>query len=322
MSKKIVLPRTIPATILTGFLGAGKTTFLNYILKKQKDFKVAVIINEIGAVNIDHGLLEVADDQVVEMSNGCVCCTIRADLLQGIIRLLKRTSFDYLVIETTGLADPGPVAQTFLNVPELQQYVKLDSIITLVDAVNFFDQVAQSPTTESQVEMADFILLNKLDIATPEQTAAVRARLRELNPHASIHDSVRGEIDLTHLWDVHAFDITAKLEKRPDLLDETVHHHDEEIKAHTITMNQPFAVDRFEKFVQELSTHARILRSKGILYLKGDNRRGVFHGVNDRYTIYWDRLWKPEEPRISTLVFIGKDVPIDDIRTNLTRCTA
>ncbi len=312
----------IPATVLTGFLGAGKTTFLNYLLKEQNQYKVAVIINEIGAVNIDHGLVEWNEDSVVEMSNGCICCTIRTDLIQGIVNLLKRSKFDYLVIETTGLADPGPVAQTFLNVPELHSFVKLDSIITLVDAVNFFDQAKASPTTDAQVEVADFIILNKVDLADADQLRKVKKRLNRLNPHATIYEATNGRIDLSLIWDVHAFNLDAKLAVRPNLLDETIHYHDETIKPFTLTYEQPFSLPTLEKWIQDLSTTTHILRSKGIVQIEGSDRRIVFHGVNDRYSLYWDRPWKEDEERKSVMVFIGTDLPKQQIEDGLKKCIA
>jgi G3E family GTPase len=323
--KKIEPPvSAIPATVLTGFLGAGKTTFLNYILKEQKDLKVAVIINEMGAVNIDGGLIETSDESVVEMSNGCICCTVRADLLQSILKLIKKSKFDYLVIEPTGIADPGPIAQTFLNVVELQPYVKLDSIICLVDALNFFDHCKISPTTESQVEMADFIILNKIDIAPPEILHAVEKRIKELNPHATIHHAEHGKIDLAQIWDVKAFDPKHIPYNPMDLLkhedEHEHHHHDDDIQSKTLIFDQPFNPQLFETLLTELSKRCHIIRSKGILYLNDQERRAIFHGVNDRYSLYWDRPWKKGEPKQSQLVFIGKDVPFDDIENNLRKC--
>lgn len=321
MAQKVPLPEhAIPATILTGFLGAGKTTFLNYLLQEQKGLKIAVIINEIGAVNIDNQLTEFSEDSVVEMSNGCICCTVRTDLLQAILKLLKNSKFDYLVIEATGLADPGPIAQTFFNIPELQPYVKLDSVITLVDAMNFKDQCRISPTTEAQVEMADFILLNKVDCVDRADIDSLKERLKELNSHATIHETVKGRVPLDLIWDKNAFFLDTKLLTRPDLLDETVHRHDHEIKSITLTYDQIFKLDVFEAFLRELSARYHILRSKGILHFDGYDRRSVFHGVNDRYSMYWDRPWKKDEVRQSVLVFIGKDLPEEDIKTNLNRC--
>src|SRR6478735_5180796 len=176
----------IPVSILTGFLGAGKTTLLNYILKQQHGYKFAVIVNEVGKIGIDGMLVENSRDEVVEMSNGCLCCTVRKDLVKGVQNLLKKGGFDYLLIETTGIADPGPVAQTFLNIPQLQQYVRMDSIITVVDSEQIEKQMKETETAREQIAMADFLLLNKTDLVSPEQLDQLEIKVRELNPHATI----------------------------------------------------------------------------------------------------------------------------------------
>src|SRR6201985_1271056 len=175
----------VPVSILTGFLGAGKTTLLNYILEQQHGYKFAVIVNEVGKIGIDGMLVENQQDEVVQMNNGCLCCTVRKDLVKGVQNLLKKGGFDYLLIETTGIADPGPVAQTFLNIPQLQQFVRLDSIITVVDAEQIEKQMKETETARDQVAMADFLLLNKTDLVSEEELVALEAKMRALNPHAT-----------------------------------------------------------------------------------------------------------------------------------------
>ena len=175
--------KPIPVTILTGFLGAGKTTLLNFILRQKHGYKFAVIVNEIGKIGIDGALIEKTSDEILEMSNGCLCCTVRKDLVKGVQNLVKKGGFDYLLIETTGIADPGPVAQTFLNIPQLQQFVRMDSIITVVDAEQIEKQMAETETAREQIAMADFLLLNKTDLVDEPHLRALETKVRELNPH-------------------------------------------------------------------------------------------------------------------------------------------
>ncbi len=184
-------PKIIPVSILTGFLGAGKTTLLNYILRGQSKYKFAIIVNEIGKIGIDGQLVENQKDEMVELSNGCVCCTVRKDLVQGIQRLLKKGGFDYILIETTGIADPGPVAQTFVNIPALQKFVQLDAIITVVDAEQILKQLADIEVATDQIAMADFVLLNKTDLVDDAHLGRVGEKIRALNPHTRIlaHDA-------------------------------------------------------------------------------------------------------------------------------------
>ncbi len=210
----------IPATILTGFLGAGKTTLLNYILDQQHGYKFGIIVNEVGEIGIDGQLVENQKDELVQMNNGCVCCTVRKDLVKGIQQLLKRGGFDYLLIETTGIADPGPVAQTFMNIPQLQQLVRLDSIITVVDAEQIHKQMKDTETAREQIAMADFVLLNKTDLATPAQLDTLEAEIRDLNPHTSIFRTNKSQVNLKQLLDMNAFDVDHKLAVDPDFLNE------------------------------------------------------------------------------------------------------
>lgn len=310
----------IPVTILTGFLGAGKTTLLNYILQQQHGYKFAVIVNEIGKIGIDSQLVENAKEEIVEMNNGCVCCTVRKDLVKSIQTLIKRGGFDYLLIETTGIADPAPVAQTFLNIPQLQQFVQLDSIITVVDAEQIEKQMAEVETAREQIAMADFVLVNKTDLVDEAHLQALECKIAELNPQAQTFRTNQSQVNLKEVLDMAAFDVDKKLAVDPKFLDELNQRHHHEIKSVSFTFEKPFSLDRFQAFVEELNGKAKIFRSKGFISISGNPRRAIFHGVNNRFTVLWDRLWNKEETRMSQFVFIGKDIDEGAIRAGLEKC--
>src|ERR1700758_1445092 len=203
--------KIIPVSVLTGFLGAGKTTLVNHILREQSEYKFGLIINEIGKIGIDGQLVQTETEDIVEMSNGCICCTVRKDLVKGIQKLLKRDKLDYILIETTGVADPGPVAQTFLNIPQLQQYARLDSIITVVDAEHLAAQLREVEVAREQITLADFILINKVDLVNAEELNTVREQIFGLNPHARVFHTEHSRVNLKELLDLNAFDLDRKL---------------------------------------------------------------------------------------------------------------
>ena len=314
--------KPVPVTILTGFLGAGKTTLLNYILKQQHGYKFAIIINEVGKIGIDGGLIEKTSDEILEMSNGCLCCTVRKDLVKGVQNLLKKGGFDYLLIETTGIADPGPVAQTFLNIPQLQQFVRMDSIITVVDTEQIEQQMRDTETAREQIAMADFLLLNKTDLVDEAHLTRIEAKARELNPHAQIFRTNHSQVNLKELLDMHAFDVDQKLTVDPEFLNELQARHHHDIQSFSFEFDRAFNVEKFEFFVQRLSEKEKVFRSKGFLAIAGNPRRAIFHGVNNRFTILWDRLWEKTEARTSQLVFIGKALDEARIHAELEKCLA
>jgi len=312
--------KPIPVTILTGFLGAGKTTLLNYILKQQSTYKFGIIVNEVGAIGIDGQLVENAAEEMVQLNNGCICCTVRKDLVKGVQRLLQRGGFDYLLIETTGIADPGPVAQTFLNIPQLTKYVRLDSIITVVDAEHIAQQMHEAETAREQIAMADFVLLNKIDLVTEPSLAATEALIRDLNPHAEIFRTGHSQVNLGQLLDMNAFDVDRKLAVDPQFLNELEHRHHSDIASMAFRFDRPFVIEKFERFIQDISAREKVYRSKGIISIAGNPRRAVFHGVNNRFTIFWDRLWEKAELRESQLVFIGKGLHREQVEQSLAAC--
>jgi len=312
----------IPVTILTGFLGAGKTTLLNYILKQQHGYKFAVIVNEMGRIGVDGALVERTEDDILELNNGCLCCSVRKDLVAGVQKLIKRGGFDYLLIETTGAADPQPVAQTFLNIPQLQQHVMLDSIITVVDAEQIEKQMTAQDTAREQIKMADFVLLNKVDLVDNTQLEKVESIIRELNPHCQIVRTSQSQANIKELLDMHAFDLDRKLAADPEFLDEMRNRHHHDINSFSFTYDKPFVIEKLEYFIQEMSEKEQIYRSKGFLNLAGNPRRAIFHGVNNRFTLLWDRLWEKNEKRQSQLVFIGKNLDREKLEAELGRCLA
>jgi len=315
----------IPVTVLTGYLGAGKTTLLNRVLTEQHGKHYAVIVNEFGAIGIDNELVVNADEEVFEMNNGCICCTVRGDLIRIIGNLLKRKGqFDGILIETTGLADPAPVAQTFFVDDEVRERAKLDSIVTVVDAKNFLERLADSHEAAEQVAFADIVLLNKVDLVSPEELTTVEGRIRSMNPMATIHRTDHCSLPIDALLDRGAFDLGRILSIEPNFLGEDDHVHDQSITSVCVTAEQPIDINKFRRWVSDLlrTRGVDILRSKGILDIKGSPDRYVFQAVHMLMEANDGKRWAAGERHESKFVLIGRNLDEDELRAGFAACVA
>lgn len=352
----------IPATILTGFLGSGKTTLLKRVLTETHGQKIAVIENEFGEENIDNDIL-VADteEQIIQMSNGCICCTIREDLRGTLATLAARKrkgelDFERVVIETTGVADPGPVAQTFFMDDEVAESYLLDSIITLVDAVHAAQQLNDRQEARRQVGFADQIFISKSDLVDDESVEALLHRLKHMNPRAPIEKAHFGQVPVSKVLDLRGFNLNAKLDIDPDFLKADDHddhehhhhhhddhehgehcdhpshqhahghhhHHDDDVKSFVYRADRPFDPARLEDFLGAIVQvyGPKMLRYKGVLYMQGTDRKVIFQGVHQLMGSDLGPEWKPNEPRQSKMVFIGIDLPRDILVQGLEQSLA
>ncbi|HEX2530351.1 MAG TPA: GTP-binding protein [Burkholderiaceae bacterium] len=337
----------IPTTILTGFLGAGKTTLLNRILQEQHGHKIAVIENEFGQENIDNEILvQDSNEQIVEMNNGCICCTVRGDLIIALTSLAQKREagelqFDRIVVETTGLANPGPVAQTFFMDDEVAAYYMLDAVVTVVDAKHAIWQLNNHEEAQRQVGFADKILLSKTDLVAAEELEALSARLKRINPRAPIGKVDFGRAPIGEVLDLRGFNLNEKLEIDPDFLaTEEPHHHDhdghehcdhhdhhhghhtDDIGAFVFKSKRPFDTARLDEFLGGLVQvyGPRMLRYKGVLWMRGADRKVVFQGVHQMMGSDIGGKWGDGEERGSKMVFIGKNLPKDIFIRGLEQC--
>ena len=317
----------VPVTILTGFLGAGKTTLLNRILKEDHGRRIAVIENEFGEVGVDSDIIESSDEQIVEMNNGCICCTVRGDLIR-ILGTLKdkrdkgALKFDRVVIETTGMADPGPVAQTFFTDEEIGNYYLLDSILTVIDAKHAPQQLDEFREAQEQVGFADRILLSKTDLTAEDETDLLVKRLKKMNPRAPIKRVHFGDAPLREVLDIRGFNLNAILELDPEFLADSHHDHHDQVESFVFRSEKPFDGAKLEQFLSGMIQvyGPDLLRYKGVLWMKGNPRRVVFQGVHMMMGGDLAKPWTKGEKKGSVMIFIGKKLPRDLFLAGMEQC--
>jgi G3E family GTPase len=338
------MPDKIPVTVLTGYLGAGKTTLLNRILSEPHGKKYAVIVNEFGEIGIDNDLVVGADEEVFEMNNGCICCTVRGDLIRILDGLLKRRGqFDGILIETTGLADPAPVAQTFFLDDTVGGRTALDAVVTVTDAKWLKERLKDAPEAKNQIGFADIILLNKTDLVTVEELRDVESRIRAINPYAKVYPTRRCDVPIQSLLGQGAFDLQRILAIEPEFLagdhdhdhhgehhdghhhnGGPKHYHDEDMQSLSLRSDKPLDPEKFLPWINELVAveGPKILRCKGILAFKDDPQRFVLQGVHMVLDGDHQRDWKPDEKRESRLIFVGRELDVASIERAFLACVA
>ena len=319
----------VPVTVVTGFLGSGKTTLVNYILSENHGKRIAVIENEFGEIGIDDALVIDAEEEIFEMNNGCICCTVRGDLIRILGTLMKRRDkFDYILVETTGLADPAPVAQTFFVDEEIRAQLRLDAIVTVVDAkhlaLHLFEEKEEGIENEAleQLAFADRVLINKVDLVNEEELLLVEKQIRSINAGASLVRTQMSKVDLDWVLNARAFELSRVLEVDPQFLEESEHMHDQSITSVGIEVDGSVDLEKINDWLGWLLREkgTEIFRMKGILNINGSENRFVFQGVHMLFDGQPDRAWRADETRVNKMIFIGRNLDRDELNSRFRAC--
>jgi G3E family GTPase len=323
--------RKIPVTVISGFLGAGKTTLVNHLIEQYPPGAIGVVVNEFGEVGIDGQLIVTEEQALVEINNGCVCCTVRADLVASVKELLDRTkragsAIERIIVETSGLADPAPVLQTFLADPDLRESVELESVVTVVDALHFPQQIDDDIARE-QVAFADAVIVNKVDLIDDAQRFAIEAQVRSLNPTAVSMNTTRSQIPANLVLGMRRFSLPTLLAIEPGLLDDTAahdHEHDTSIQSCSLIEDGTLDATRFNRWANQLvqDLGPQLMRMKGVLNFKGEARQFHFHSVHMLLEARPGRAWKQGETRGNRFVFIGRNLDFHHLRESFAACLA